>query len=989
MMIEQNTNYAYKMKYMANPTFDKVRELSAKFYLELPQELKDELYEALHRGIDILDSEPQMTAYIFAYGKMHQAKLNYAFDKLSDNFFEHEEINIIDYGCGQAIGTMCYADFLRKNHYSQKIKTITLIEPSEICLKRAALHTSVFFPDAEIKTVNKGFNDLNEKDIICSEETPTLHILSNVLDILNFDIYNFAELIKNNLKGKNQFVCVAPYYNGNEKDNRMDLFASIINGSNIITRKYKANEFIPEKEWTCKISCFQKNIGSFEMIEDSGLEQHTIYYEADKKLDGKWIDENSILHEFDDGKGYLVLKDGVFSINGKIFKDSIGLKSLTLPPSVTKIEIPYWTSNEFKEILPNNVLDKLTEVYESHTIYYEATQKLENFVLQRDSFIPSWVEENSIFHEFSDGKGIVRLQDNVTEIGDNAFFNRRELISIIIPDTITEICSGAFGSCDSLKSIAIPNSVKVIWGNSFSGCSGLSGELIIPDSVTIIGGNAFLGCNGLTSLTIGKSVEHIGGDAFNGCFVTTVNYNATNCNDAGNFQESTTFGICPSFATLNIGNNVKIIPSYAFYRARNLKSIVIPDSVIAIGDCAFCGCSDLTSIVVAKDNKFYNSRNNCNAIIETATNKLVAGCMNTIIPNSVTEIGRSAFRDYRGLTSINIPDSVTEIGAYAFFGCSGLTSINIPDSVTEIGAYAFFGCSGLTSINIPDSVTEIGAYAFFVCSGLTSLTIGKSVEHIGGDAFNGCFVTTVNYNATNCNDAGNFQESTTFGICPSFATLNIGNNVKIIPSYAFYRARNLKSIVIPDSVIAIGDCAFCGCSDLTSIVVAKDNKFYNSRNNCNAIIETATNKLVAGCMNTIIPNSVTEIGRSAFYDCRGLTSINIPDSVTEIGAYAFYDCRGLTSINIPDSVTEIGGQAFSRCSGLTSITFPNSVTSIGVLAFHCCFNLTTISIPDSVTEIGTDAFLACESLKEIIIPKGTRDKFEKLLADYKDKLVEE
>ncbi len=258
-MIEQNTNYAYKMKYMGNPTFDKVRDLSTKFYLELPQGLKDELHEALHRGIDILDSEPQMVAYIFAYGKMHQAKLNYAFDKLSDNFFEQEEINIVDYGCGQAIGTMCYADFLRKNHYLQKVKTITLIEPSEICLKRAALHTSAFFPESEIKTVNKGFNDLNENDIICSEETPTLHILSNVLDILNFDIYNFAELIKNNLKGKNQFVCVAPYYNGNEKDKRMDLFASKINGSNIITRKYKANEFIPEKEWTCKISCFQKN----------------------------------------------------------------------------------------------------------------------------------------------------------------------------------------------------------------------------------------------------------------------------------------------------------------------------------------------------------------------------------------------------------------------------------------------------------------------------------------------------------------------------------------------------------------------------------------------------------------------------------------------------------------------------------------------------------------------------------------------------------
>ena len=155
MIIEQNTNYAYKLKYMDNPTFDKVRDLSTKFYRELPPALQDELFEALNRGIDILDSEPQMTAYLFAYGKMHKAKLNYAFEHLPETFFEIPELNINDYGCGQAVATMCYADFLRKQGYEQKIRRVTLIEPSEAALKRAALHVSVFFPDAEIVTINK------------------------------------------------------------------------------------------------------------------------------------------------------------------------------------------------------------------------------------------------------------------------------------------------------------------------------------------------------------------------------------------------------------------------------------------------------------------------------------------------------------------------------------------------------------------------------------------------------------------------------------------------------------------------------------------------------------------------------------------------------------------------------------------------------------------------------------------------------------------
>ena len=256
MMIEQNTNYAYKLKYMDNPSFDKVRELSTKFYRELPQALQDELFEALNRGIDILDSEPQMTSYLFAFGKMHQAKLNYAFGKLSDDFLSQDEINIIDYGCGQALGTMCYADFLCKNGYEQKVKTITLIEPSEICLKRAALHASVFFPDAEIKTVNKKFDDLTQNDIVCSEEIPTLHILSNVLDMTCFDLGKFSDLIKVCTKGSNQFVCVGPYFGDEIKDNRIALFATYLNATNCFHKSLKSGEFDGKRQWTCSLCVF-------------------------------------------------------------------------------------------------------------------------------------------------------------------------------------------------------------------------------------------------------------------------------------------------------------------------------------------------------------------------------------------------------------------------------------------------------------------------------------------------------------------------------------------------------------------------------------------------------------------------------------------------------------------------------------------------------------------------------------------------------------
>ena len=209
--------------------------------------------------------------------------------------------------------------------------------------------------------------------------------------------------------------------------------------------------------------------------------------------------------------------------------------------------------------------------------------------------------------------------------------------------------------------------------------------------------------------------------------------------------------------------------------------------------------------------------------------------------------------------------SVTSIGDEAFDECTGLTSIVIPNSVTSIGECAFMGCTGLTSIDIPNSVTSIGRQAFDGCTGLTSI--------------------------------------------------NIPNSETSIDEYAFRGCTGLTSIVIPNSVTDIGAGAFHGCTGLTSIVVESGNPRYDSRNNCNAIIETANNTLIYGCNNTIIPNTVTSIGRHAFYECAGLTSIDIPNSVTFIGAWAFYYCTEVTSINIPNSVTSIENRAFIGCTG--------------------------------------------------------------------------
>lgn len=367
--------------------------------------------------------------------------------------------------------------------------------------------------------------------------------------------------------------------------------------------------------------------------------------------------------------------------------------------------------------------------------------------------------------------------------------------------------------------------------------------VVIPESVTYDGktyivtgidGYTFCWCTEITSITIPNSVTSIGEEAFTGCI---------------------------SLTSITIPNSVKSIGNSAFYCCYSLTSITIPESVTSIGGGILRECSGLTSIIVETGNQFYDSRENCNAIIETESNLMLAGCMNTFIPNGVTSIGESVFDC-----------------------CGGLTSITIPESVTSIGRNAFGACRNLTSVNIPNSVTSIGDGAFYGCDNLTSLTIGNSVTFIGGGAFSGC--------------------------------------------------RNLTSVNIPESVEFIGGNIFSGCSSLTSISVDPDNLFYDSRNDCNAIIETETNTLISGCQNTIIPNDVECIGYGAFYGQENLNTITIPESVISIGPQAF-DTSGLTSITIPESVMEIRDYAFQSCN-LTSIIIPDNVTSIGYAAFNWC-----------------------------------------------------
>lgn len=509
----------------------------------------------------------------------------------------------------------------------------------------------------------------------------------------------------------------------------------------------------------------------------------------------------------------------------------------------------------------------------------------------------------------------VTFGTGVTTIGDLAFGECTGLTSMTIPDGVTSIGQQAFDACYGLTSITIPNSVTSLGSGAFRNCTGLT-NVNISTGVTYINDSTFQNCKSLTAITIPNSVTGIGGWSFSGC----------------------------AFTSLDIPNNITSIGFQAFRRCRSLTAVTIGTGITRINEEAFTECNRLQSITINAttpptlgDHPFYDT-NNCPIYVpcESVSAYQAAEGWSDYASRieGIPPCGQpTPTIDGKFKLTLNDSSTVTaecdstsaltrnEISAYS----ASVTSAVIGNCVTELqGGYShgvFEECKSLTSVTIPSSVTTIGGYVFNHCHGLTSVTIPNSVTSIDSQAFSYCY--------------------------------------------------NLRSAIIGSGATSIIRDVFLRCTNLTTITIDSNNSTYDSRDNCNAIIETNSNKLIQGCKGSHIPAGVVSIGFGAFSQCSGLTSVDIPDSVTSIDQDAFGNCTSLTSVTIGNGLTSIGVGAFYRCSGLTTVDIPNSVTSIGQNAFQDCNALTGITIPSGVTSIGIYTFKNCTSLGYITINATT------------------
>ncbi len=354
------------------------------------------------------------------------------------------------------------------------------------------------------------------------------------------------------------------------------------------------------------------------------------------------------------------------------------------------------------------------------------------------------------------------------------------------------------------------------------------------------------------------------------------------------------------YTVVGIGNSV-------FQNNKQLRVVVVPDSVTEIGYQAFYNCTNLSQVTLSKNVKTMGTRafGNCTSLTAIEIPKSLtdsggpfedcSNLRNVTFEKGVTEITNRLFWHCNGIEEVTIPDTVTVIEDYAFYNCSKLSRVEIPNSVTEIGSWAFQNCAKLTEVNIPDSVTEIEYQAFYGCTNLPKISIPNSVTSLGTRAFAYC---------TNLRDVSLSEKLTSIGT-------------------EMFRDCGLTAITIPPLVTEINSYAFQNCSALTEVNM---------------------------------PNSMHNIGSYAFYNCDALTKVVIPDSVTTLGTYIFADCELLSDVTLGTGITTIPSYAFNLCPSLQKIVLPYRTAAINSNAFTNCTSLTEITIPRATTTIASGVF---------------------------------
>ena len=571
----------------------------------------------------------------------------------------------------------------------------------------------------------------------------------------------------------------------------------------------------------------------------------------------------------------------------------------------------------------------------------------------------------------------VIIPEGVEVVKWRAFEKNDCIKKVVLPSTINKLCDKAFMECPELEDVEFHVIPEDFRGCSFCNCKKLNKTIIHNSSLIRVP----ISTNG--KYIIPEEIEKVSKGAF--------------CD-------------CVNITEIVIPQGVKYIEELAFNGLLNLKSITISASVESIAERAFIDCGKVENIIVDKSNPKFDSRDNCNAIVDTESNRIIFGCSKTVFVNTITSIGEYAFAYCTDLKELILPNTITEIQSAAFEKCNNLKVVELPSSLKSIESYVFSGCKKLEKIILNEGIENIDYSAFEECDNVTTINIPNTFvpnEDYGWIGFIEVFksVKTPLYNK---DLFISLPQSYSGGyVIPDGITKIIG--------CAFYECKELTEVTFPDTLTEVSAFAFSGCSKLNTIIgskavsVIRENAFeectelssielLNTESienkafyRCTKLSDVALNDEVTiignpfrGCPdinihtfkntiyspivpedgNIILPSTLKKLAPGAFESCTVLKSIIIPHEI-EIGAEAFKDCINLQSVILSDEQTILPMGIFQGCKSLKQVDLPQKLEIIESSAFKNCESLENIKLPNGVSKLEEESFSGCISLSQV------------------------